>query len=175
MLSSIFDSKENINILINGFIKKLDGCIKANFNRVRVNKNKQTEYENLYNQLRLPKGKEDQKSIKQPNNVINAIAKEAEHKYDKVVQELKTMKPDGCKINSQKFWNLKKKICPKSKDPPSAMVDSDGNLLTTLEDIENRAIEVHTERLKPNQIKERLKSYEATETLFVKRGSKLLS
>ena len=101
-----------------------------------MNRNKPTQYDNLYNQLRELKGKEDQESINQINKVIEAIAKEAEKKYDKVVEELKTMKPDGGKINSHKFWNLKKKICPRSKDPPSAMIDKDGNLLTTPDGIE---------------------------------------
>ena len=140
MLSSVFDSNENINVLTNRFIKKLDGCIKVNFKKVRLNRNKPTQYENLYNQLRELKGKEDKESINQIKKVIEAIAKEAEKKYYKVVEELKTMKPDGGKINSHKFWNLKKKICPKSKDPPSAMIDKDGNLLTTHEDIEKRQL-----------------------------------
>ena len=175
MLSSVFDSNENMNVLTNRFIKKLDGCIKVNFKKVRLNRNKPTQYENLYNQLRELKGKEDKESINQIKKVIEAIAKEAEKKYDKVVEELKTMKPDGGKINSHKFWNLKKKICPKSKDPPSAMIDKDGNLLTTHEDIEKKAIEVYTERLKPNEIKKHLKSYEATENKLCEERLKLCS
>ena len=37
MLSSIFDSKDDLNILTQRFIKKLNGCIKINFRKVRVN------------------------------------------------------------------------------------------------------------------------------------------
>ena len=60
MLSTVFDSDEDINILAKRFIKKLDGCIKHNFKKVRVNKTKPTESEQLYNQLRELKGKEDE-------------------------------------------------------------------------------------------------------------------
>ena len=95
--------------------------------------------------------------------MIEAIADEGEKKYNKVVQELQKMKPDGAKINSQKFWRLKKKICPKSKDSPAAMLDREGNLITNQEDIENQALEVYTERLSPNEMKDHLKSYEETE------------
>ena len=33
-------------------------------------------------------------------------------------------------MNSKKVWKLKKKLCPKFQDPPAAMLDSKGNLLT---------------------------------------------
>ena len=34
---SILDSDENLNILTQKFIKKLDGCIEMNFKKVRLN------------------------------------------------------------------------------------------------------------------------------------------
>ena len=40
MMSTIFNSKDNINILAQRFIKKLDGCIKKNFKRVGMSNNK---------------------------------------------------------------------------------------------------------------------------------------
>ena len=131
--------------------------------KVRINKNKPTQYEKLYNELRELKGKDDPESVDKLKKVIEAIAKEAELKYMTVVNELKKMKPDGGKINAQAFWKLKKKVCPKSKDPPAAMVDREGNLLTTKDAIESRAIEVYTERLTANEIKPHLKSYEEVE------------
>ena len=41
----IFYSKDDLNILTLRFIKKLDGCIKMNFRKVRVNNHKKTEEE----------------------------------------------------------------------------------------------------------------------------------
>ena len=173
MLSSVFDSSEDINVLTNRFIKKLDGCVKVNFIKVRINRNKPTQYEKLHNELRELNGKEDPESVNRLKEVIEAIAEEAEQKYKKVVEELKEMKPDGGKINSQVFWKLKKKVCPKSKDPPAAMFDRDGKILTTKETIENRAIEVYTERLTANEIKPHLKSYEETENMLCESRLKL--
>ena len=168
MLSTVFDANENINVLASRFIKKLDGCIKLNFKKVRVNKTKPAESEKLYDEMRKLKGKKDEQSKNKLAHVIDAIAKDAERKYEKVSKELKAMKPDGRKINTQKFWKLKKTICPRKTDPPAAMTDKEGNLLTNKDDIQKRAVEVYKERLKPNAIEEHLKSYEEVENKLCK-------
>ena len=64
MLSSIFDSTDNLDIMTNRFIKKLDGCIKHNFKKVRINSNKASDAKKLYDQMRDLKGKSDNESKK---------------------------------------------------------------------------------------------------------------
>ena len=130
---------------------------------MRVSNNKHSEEEKLYDIMRRLKGKEDDKSVNEMKYVIEAIAMNAEKKYDKVVKELENMKPEGRKISSQKFWKLKKSICPKTREPPAAMIDKNGNLITNNKAIEEREIEVFTERLKPNEMEDHLKSPEETE------------
>ena len=56
---------------------------------------------------------------------------------------------------------MKKKMFPKVWDPPAAMSDGQGNLITSDKSIEERALKVYTERLKRNTIQEHLKSYES--------------
>ena len=56
--------------------------------------------------------------------------------------------------------NLKKRLFPESMDPPTVMMDNEGNILTTDKAIESCALEVNKERLEPNKIEEHLKSYE---------------
>ena len=160
MLSSIFDSDEDLNILTQRFIKKLDGCVKMNFKKIRINNSKKSEEEKLYQRMRELKGKEDDKSKAEVEDVIKAIAEAAEIKYNKVVEELNKMKPEEGRIDAQKFWKMKKRIFPKNNDPPSAMLDKDGKIITSNKEIENRAIDVYTDRLKANTIKEHLKDYE---------------
>ena len=77
-------------------------------------------------------------------------------------------------INAQRFWRLNKKLFPKSRDPPSAMLDQYENLLTTQETIEARALQVYSERLMPNQMKEHLKSLEDVENKLCEIRLKLL-
>ena len=63
MLSSVFDSKDNINLLTQRFPKKLDRCIKQCFRKVRVSNNKPSEEEKLYNKMRKLKGRKDEQSL----------------------------------------------------------------------------------------------------------------
>ena len=113
--------------------------------------------------MRELKGKDDAKSVEELKKVIEDIADIAEAKYRLVVDELKKMKPEGGKINSQKFWKMKKNLNPNLKNGPSAMFDSKGTLITSSEAIKERALEVYINRLKPNKIEDHLKSYEETE------------
>ena len=123
MLSSIFNSDEDINILAQRFIKKLNGCIKTNFRKIRINTTKKSREEYLYDKMRELKEKKDNDNIKDMKKVVEEIAKIGEERYKKLVEELDKMKPDEGKINSQKFWKLKKKLFPRSRDPPAAILD----------------------------------------------------
>ena len=60
------------------------------------------------------------------------------------------------KINSQKFWKLKKKIAGKHTDPPAAMLDNDSNLLTSDKTKQERAIEVYKKHFHRKQYREAL-------------------
>ena len=112
--------------------------------------------------MRELKGENNYESQEALEKVVKAIAESAEAKYIKVVDELKKMKPEGGRIDAQKFWQMKKKIFPKHNDPPSTMLDKDGSIITYREDIEKRTINVYTERLEANKIKEPLEEYELT-------------
>ena len=92
--------------------------------------------------------------------VVERIAMCAQEKYNTVMKELKEMRPEGGKINSQKFWKLKRKMAGKHTDPPAAMFHEKLNLLTSDQAIQERAIEVYKERLKGNPIEKHLKDHE---------------
>ena len=59
--------------------------------------------------MRELKVKDDVASHKELKEVIDKIAKNADNKYQMVKEELNKIKPEGGKINSQKFWQLNKK------------------------------------------------------------------
>ena len=128
---------------------------------MRVNTHKESEEVKLYTKLRMLNNNEEaNKEV--INEVVEAIAKVAEAEYKHVIGELDMMKPEEGRIDAQKFWRMKKKLFPKRLDPPSAMLDKDGNMLKTKTAIEKRALEVYSERLKANSMKEHLKGYEDT-------------
>lgn len=102
------------------------------FKKVRINPNKRADKsEKLHEKMTHLKTKRDPKSKDELEKVENDIAKEAEENYNKVKEELKKVKTNKGGMNSKQIWSLKKTLCPKSQDPPTAMIDRKGNLLTT--------------------------------------------
>ena len=58
-----------------------------------------------------------------------------------------------------KIWNLRNKLCNKFREPPNAMLDEKGNLLTNEASILEAAQKAHTDRLLPNQMRSNLEQY----------------
>ena len=116
----------------------------------------------MYSKIKELKGRNDPASKEELLNVVDALAVASEIEFVKVVEELDKMKPYQGRIEIQKFWKMKKQLFPRSKDPPSAMLDKQGNLLTTNKSIENRELKVYAENLQPNKIREHLKEHEPT-------------
>ena len=65
MLSTVFESDEDMNILTERFMKKLDGCISFNFKKIRINKKKVDKVVNLHSKLQELKEKDDKNSVKE--------------------------------------------------------------------------------------------------------------
>ena len=111
MLSSILESKEDINVITKRLIKKINGCIAMNFKKVRINTFKKGAKDKLYDKMR--KIKEKGGSEAQLEEVMEEIANLEETKYEKIYAELAKTK-DGEKLDPQKFWKIRKEICPRS-------------------------------------------------------------
>ena len=90
------------------------------------------------------------------HKVVKAIAMKEEKKYQTLMTELDKLKSNDGRINAQKFWKVNKKLFPKSRDPPAAIFDKKGNLVTADKAIEIRVLEVYSERLQANKIKANL-------------------
>ena len=56
-------------------------------------------------------------------------------------------------LNSNKIWKLKKKLCPKMSEPPSAKVNKQGKLVTNEADIKELYTQTFVDRFKPREIK----------------------
>ena len=70
------------------------------------------------------------------------------------------MNCDDGGINSSKLWKLKKKIHNNFNAPPTVMKDSEGNLLTSKEDIIVETVKYYTKVLENRKIKEGLESHQ---------------
>ena len=131
-----------------------------NFKKRRVSIKNDYESDKLFNRMRFLKGKVDDKSNKDFEAVVKAIAENAETNFNKLKQQLDKIKPDDGVVNAHEMWKLRKKMCPRNSDPPTAMINKNGNLLTSDKAIQSRALEAYSERLDNNKIEPHLKDLE---------------
>ena len=89
--------------------------------------------------MRFLKGKEDDDSKAEPKEVLKAIAEKADKNFKKLKQQLDKIKHNENGGNTHEMWKLRNKMCPKNCDPPTAMTDKKGNLLTSDKAIQDRA------------------------------------
>ena len=61
---------------------------------------------------------------------------------------------DG-KLSHNGLWKLKRKLCPRAKDPPMAKKDNDGNIITAPSLIRKLYIETYCHRLRQRKIRPR--------------------
>ena len=169
MFSTVFENDGvEIDVLTKRLMKKIDGAIAKNFRKNRVNQKQEEEETELLNRRRDLKNKEDEESIKEMEEIDEKLANCAEEKFKKLQEEISDAEKSGTKMNAQKIWKMKKKICPRARDPAAAILDGKGNLLTNDNAIQERAIEVYENRLKKNEMKEELKDLEETEIKLCK-------
>ena len=104
------------------------------------------------------KQKQDDKIKAELEEGIEAIGQEEEKNYTLLMSELNKLEPDKAGlIDAHKFWKISKNMFPESRDPPVAILEKQGNLVTTDKTLENRVLEVYSKGLAPNKINEHLK------------------
>ena len=164
MFSTVFETSETeVDVLTKRLMKKIDGAIAKNFRKNRVNHKQDEEEMKLLDKRRDLKNKIDEESIKELKDINEKLANRAEETFTKLQKEICDAKENGTKMNAQKIWKMKKKLCPRARDPAAAIIDGKGNLLTNDNAIQERAIEVYTNRLQKNEIRDELKDLEETE------------
>ena len=85
----------------------------------------------------------------------------------KIVKDMETI--DG-NFSQTKLWSLKKKLCPRADNVPTAKVDEKGNILTTPEALKGLYKSTYMERLKGKEILEEHKDlYELKMKLWSSR------
>ena len=176
LLSGAFNSSDSINTCTNRFIKRLNQCIKKCFKKIRVTEKPNKELDDLFNKRRILRSKNDVKSKEELQKVENKLAELcAESNYKKIKDEVDNIKCDEGGINSGQLWKLKKKLNPKCRDPPTAMTDMYGNLVTSDEAIRDLAVETYSKRLENRKMKDELKHIQEAKEEPCKERLKLAS
>ena len=126
--------------------------------KIRICDSQNKEIVDLFNRRRILRKKSDDDSKKELEKVENVLAdKCAEENVQKIRKEIKGIDPEDGNIASGKLWKLKKKLCPLSRDPPSAMMDPTVNLVTSTEGIHRYSMEHFKKVLENRPIKDHLK------------------
>ena len=154
ILSSIFENDKDLEVCTKKFLKRLNGCIAESFKKVRVSEKKNEEIDVLFQKRRLLKNKTDDNSKEELRKVEEELAEKfAKENYDKINEEIEGIESDTGGTQIGKLWQLKKKLCPRSRDPPTAMIDEYGNYVTSPAAIEKLAIRTYEKRLENRPMK----------------------
>ena len=157
-LSKVFDENDDLNKLTEKFMKRLNKTIGNCFKKVRITNKLDKDKEELFAKWKVLKNETSEKGKYECEKIEKELAeKYAEEYFNKINEKTASIESEEGGIHSGKLWKLKKEIFPKSRDPPTAMVDPvSGNILTSEEKIEAAAIEVYKNRLRNKPIKDNL-------------------
>jgi hypothetical protein len=159
-LIKIFETNKSITVQTRKFLKKINGYIHQSFKKVKIVENCDKQLENLYNIRRHLRNMQDEKSKKSLEEIESKLAeKYSDIMYNKIKEEVKGINCEEGGFNSGSLWKLKKKLSPIHRDPPTAMKDKDGNLLTSDEDIRNEAVKHYKKVFENKPINNKLKEY----------------
>lgn len=116
--------------------------------------------EKLNDKRRYLRTKTDSKSRDELELIDSELAeKYAETNYRKINEELKAFKGEDGGFNPRLLWKLKKKLSPKQSEPPTAMKDADGNLLTDDKDIVEESVKHYKKVFEDKAIDDNLKDH----------------
>ena len=80
----------------------------------------------------------------------------AKKNYLKIKEELRGIESEGG-MHPGKLWRIKKKLSPRRLDPPTAMLDPFGNLVTSMAGVEKLALNHYQNVLENKHIDDDLK------------------
>ena len=148
----------DINSVTKKFIKRLNGCLHECFQKIRVTNLENKEITKLFKKRRSLRTKLDKESKKELRKTDEKLAELcAEEIFHKINDEIKGLESEKGGLNAGRLWKLKKRLSPRAEDPPTAMMDNEGNLVTTESGIKKLASEHYKKVLENRPMKEELK------------------
>ena len=110
------------------------------FRKVKLKDRQNRELDELFSMKQKVRTKTDDKS--ELRIVEDKLASKcAKDNYDKIKEELEGINCEEGGFNSGKLWKLRKKLFPRSRDPPTAMMDKNGKIVTSADRIQDLALE----------------------------------
>ena len=140
-LSSVFLHDDDINTCTRKFLKRLNQQISKCFKKVRITERQNKDIEELFEKRKVLRNSTDEISEQLLLEVEAKLADLcAEQHYQKIKEEIDSINGEDGGVNPVNLWRLTKKLNPKCRDPPTAMMDPLGNLVTSAKAIESLAL-----------------------------------
>ena len=151
-MSKVFEEEKDLDKATEMFMKKLNKLLHKCFQKVTVKSHKESKKEEtLYKRWKDLKKKDDTESKDEMDNIEEELSEEF---FKKVKQASKDVDcAEGANMSAE-IWKLKKQLFPRSRDPPTAMMDDSGNLVTNTEEIKDMAVKAYEHRLRNRPMKE---------------------
>ena len=162
-LSEVFDDKDkDVSIKTKQFLKIFRFCLGKSFEKMRVKQTKHNKaLEALFNRIRNLRTKSDEDSVHALEDVDRQLSEMCAEENARIIKDTcggLTCETGG--INVGKLWHLKKKLKCVLNDPPSAMLDQYGNLVTSSKGLEELTLDIFKERLKTLKIREDMRLHQ---------------
>ena len=159
-LSQVFEDKDKqIEGQTKKFPKRFGYCLSRCFIKIRIRDTYRNKaLQELFNKRRILRTKKDDESCEALEKVEKQLSDMCAEDNLKLIKEACGNVPseDGG-MKAGKLWQLKKKLRSMISEPPTAMLDQHGNLVTTNKAIEELTLKMYGERLKALQIKDEFK------------------
>ena len=173
-LLECFNGDEDVNISSKKWLKTFNNILQKSFKKVRINKTRNdSEIDKLLEQreeMKLKLSKEENNENLRVcleledtiNDLDNKIGDICADKNKKIAEDYLKHASDGIEgFSEPSTWKMKKLLAPKNDfDPPSAKLDTNGNLVSDLKSLEKLYLDTYLNRLKPNEMDGELKNLE---------------
>ena len=143
------DPNKNMNVKTKQFIKRFGYCLSQCFRKTRIKQTKRNKkLEALYNQRRILRTKTDiasQEALETVDRKLSDMC--AKENLEIINKACEGLSCENGGVNAGKLWQLKKKLRGIVNEPPSAMLDEHGNLVTNSRALEELTLNMYKERL----------------------------
>ena len=162
-LSEVFNNNyQTVTVKTKKLMKRLKFCLSQCFRKVRLKQTKKNkEIEELFRKRTILRTKKDHSSQKALEAVEEKLSDMCAEENLKIIKEAcGKLSCETGGLNVGNLWQLKKKLRGRCNEPPTAMNDEHGNLVTGAKALEELTIKTYIDRLKALNIKKGLEVHQ---------------
>ena len=157
-LSKIFDSEKDLDVQTKKIMKRLNGFISESFKKVKISNKPDTVLSNLFDKRRMLRSQKSPASKVELDKVEKELADRYSDKmYKNIKDKIADMDGEDGGFNPGNLWKLKKKLSPIAFDPPSAMKNTNGDIMYGEDEIKEEALKHYSKVFEDRPIDESIK------------------